>query len=109
MANVLVIGLLRAQSRPGSRPFFLGFETFGLAALVSLLRGVGILLHRGGRPTLRSLAFLRLRSIQRIVANLSTGVRTPIVYSSAMLLDGSPQLVFYLGGGLLPQNRKCAR
>ena len=33
MANVLAVGILIAQQRPGSRPFFLGFEAFGAMAL----------------------------------------------------------------------------
>jgi len=32
MANVLALGLLIGQRRPGSRPFLLGFEAFGVMA-----------------------------------------------------------------------------
>jgi hypothetical protein len=42
MLNVLLFGLLIAGQRPTSRPFFLGFEVFGAAALalyVVLLSG----------------------------------------------------------------------
>src|SRR3954454_2036881 len=34
MANVLAVGILIGQQRPGSRPFLLGFEAFGAMALV---------------------------------------------------------------------------
>jgi hypothetical protein len=33
MANVLVVGMLIARKRSGSRPFFLGFEVFGAFSL----------------------------------------------------------------------------
>ena len=33
MANVLAVGILIGQRRPGSRPFLLGFEAFGAMAL----------------------------------------------------------------------------
>ncbi len=33
MANVLAVGILVGQQRPGSRPFLLGFEVFGAMAL----------------------------------------------------------------------------
>jgi hypothetical protein len=33
MANVLMVGILVGRWRPGSRPFVLGFETFGAMAL----------------------------------------------------------------------------
>ena len=33
MANVLAVGLLIGQRRPGSRPFRLGFEAFGVMAV----------------------------------------------------------------------------
>src|SRR3954447_665511 len=33
MANVLAVGILVGQQRPGSRPFLLGFEAFGGMAL----------------------------------------------------------------------------
>ena len=33
MANVLAVGMLIGQRRPGSRPFLLGFEAFGAMAL----------------------------------------------------------------------------
>ena len=33
MANVLAVGILIGQQRPGSRPFLLGFEAFGAMAL----------------------------------------------------------------------------
>src|SRR5262249_55663704 len=33
MANVLAVGMLVGQRRPGSRPFLMGFEAFGAMAL----------------------------------------------------------------------------
>ena len=39
MANVLAVGLLIAQQRPGSRPFMLGFGAFGRHG-VGPLRGL---------------------------------------------------------------------
>jgi hypothetical protein len=35
MANVLAVGILVGQQRPGSRQFLLGFEAFGAMAMVS--------------------------------------------------------------------------
>ena len=33
MANILVVGNLVGRQRPGSRPFLIGFEAFGVMAL----------------------------------------------------------------------------
>jgi hypothetical protein len=40
VANVLVVGMLIARKRPGSRPFLLGFEVFGALALALYLVAV---------------------------------------------------------------------
>jgi hypothetical protein len=40
VANVLVVGMVIARKRPGSRPFLLGFEVFGALALALYLVAV---------------------------------------------------------------------
>ena len=99
MANVLVIGLLLGQRHSASRPFLLGFETFGVAALAFFVVLAYFYTEEVVQPYV--LWFLRLRSLQRIVANFSPVFRIPIFYSIAALLVGLPQLVFALVGGLL--------
>ena len=39
MANVLAVGLLIGQRRPGTHPFLLGFEAFGAVALALYVAG----------------------------------------------------------------------
>jgi hypothetical protein len=39
VANVLVVSMLIARKRPGSRPFLLGFEIFGALALTICIVG----------------------------------------------------------------------
>ena len=51
MANVLVVGMLVAQRRPGSRPFLLGFEAFGAMALALYIALADSLPREGDRPT----------------------------------------------------------
>ena len=97
IANVLAVGLLVAQQRPKSRPFLLGFETFGAAALA--LFAVLVICFR--RETVTPYVDLALLPVFRII-----GLDPPWVYILTtcfvvVVMLGVPQLAFALIGGFL--------
>jgi hypothetical protein len=102
MANVLAVGLLVAQQRPKSRPFLLGFETFGAAALA--LFAVLVICFR--RETVTPYVDLALRPVFRII-----GLDPPWVYVLTacfviVVVLGLPQLAVALIGGFLSRKFK---
>src|SRR4051812_2294319 len=99
MVNVLLLGLLLGQRRPGSLPVLLGFEAFGVVALGLFVALACFSTEEIVQPYV--LWFLRLRPLQRFAVNFPPVVRPPIFYSIAMLLVGLPQFAFALMGGLL--------
>jgi hypothetical protein len=97
MANVLVIGNLFGQHRPGSRPFLLGFEAFGVMALI-LFFGLAICFPREVvMPYLEPF----LSRIATITGQGRPFVLIPIECFVAVVLLGWPQLAFALLGGFL--------
>ena len=97
MANVLAVGMLINQRRPGNRPFLLGFEVFGAMALIVYIALV-YYFDRGIETTyLRPLIDLLMKTIgqDRPIVFIS------VLYAGSMLILGCPQLVFALIGGRL--------
>jgi hypothetical protein len=92
MANVLAVGLLTSLRRRGHRPFLLGFEAFGAAALVLYIALVGFFAEEAVMPYL----YLILKPLERTI-----GLHTPIFYSITAVMLGLPQLAFALIGGVL--------
>jgi hypothetical protein len=100
MANVLAVAILIGQRRPGSRPFFLGFEAFGAMALAfyvaltffhitALTTYVGLL----SQPWAKTIGRVPALSSDRV----QSFIAAPVVV--VMLL--SPQVAFALIGGFL--------
>jgi hypothetical protein len=92
MANVLTVGLLIGRRRGGGRPFLLGFEAFGAAALMLDLALVGFFAEGSVMPYL----YLVLKPLARTI-----GLHVPVFYAIAAVMLGLPQLAFALIGGIL--------
>jgi hypothetical protein len=102
MANVLVVGLLIGQRRPGSRPFLMGFEVFGAMALAFFI----VLATFFPREVVLPYLTPFVAPIDRFI-----GPGRPFVYIPigglviAVMLVG-PQVVFALVGGVLSRKFK---
>ena len=97
MANVLAVGMVIGQQRPGSSPFFLGFEAFGAMALA-----VYVVLARSFHrevvgPYLRPL----VDPIYDTIGFHRPFILIPVLCSVGVLMLGWPQLAFALLGGFL--------
>jgi hypothetical protein len=92
MANILAVGLLIGRRQRGSRPFLLGFEAFGAAALVVYLALVGFFAEGSVMPYL----YLVLNPLAKTI-----GLHIPVFYSVTAVMLGLPQLAFALIGGVL--------
>jgi hypothetical protein len=97
MANVLSVGMLINQRRPGNRPFLLGFEVFGVMALILYIALAYYFDHAVETTYLRPLIDL----LRKTVGQDRPDVFISILYVGSMLMLGCPQLVFALIGGLL--------
>ena len=94
MANVLAVGILIGQRRPGSRPFLLGFEAFGAMALALFLALE--FLPRCGSVILR-----RTICEWTGIMGPSTFRFHPIAGFVGAVMLGLPQVAFALIGGFL--------
>jgi hypothetical protein len=103
VANVLVVGMLIARKRRGSRPFLLGFEVFGALAL-ALYIVAATFSERGNRPLDRYLSLVLdpLRPVIRPYPFVRVAIE---VFVGIVMLVG-PQLVFALIGGFLSRRFK---
>jgi hypothetical protein len=102
MANVLVVGLLIAQRRPGSRPFLMGFEAFGAMALAFFIVLATFFPREVVLPYLTPV----LAPIGRFIGPGRPIVVIPIgALVGAVMLVG-PQVVFALVGGVLSRRFK---
>ncbi len=96
MANILAVGLL-GRTRRRSRPFLMGFETFGAAALAFYITGVSYFTYEELRPYTDLLVDPFRKSF---------GPSPPVVYvvvglSIFGVILALPQIAFALIGGLL--------
>ena len=96
MANVLAVGILIGQRRPGSRPFLLGFEAFGAMALTLY---VALASFFPGAVTL-CLELIE-EILEKTIGRHPPFVFIPIVCFVAVVMLGLPQVVFALIGGSL--------
>jgi hypothetical protein len=93
MASVLAIGLIIGYRRHRSRPFLLGFESFGAMALA--LFAVPAVLF--GEKVLESYTRIFIDPLSRII-----GPDRPLVHIAvAYVALGLPQVAFALMGGFL--------
>jgi hypothetical protein len=96
MANVLTVGILIGQQRPGIRPFLLGFEAFGAMALALYVAVASYFFNEVVNPYL----VLFLDPIANIIGQ-DQMLKIPTLCAYAVILLGWPQLAFALIGGLL--------
>jgi hypothetical protein len=97
MAHILAVGILCGRRRPGSRPFLLGFETFGTMALA--LYVVSTILFDVDLVA----SYLRpvLDPMSEAVDAFPPFASIPVLCSAVMVMLVLPQVVFALIGGFL--------
>jgi hypothetical protein len=106
MANVLAVGILIAQQRPGSRPFLLGFEAFGAMALALFITVSVTNLFFDSDMLIVCYLVPVLRLIKKIIREDQPLVFVPIVLFAYVVMLGWPQVVFALIGGFLSRRFK---
>jgi hypothetical protein len=106
MANVLAVGLLIGQQRPGRRAFLLGFETFGAMALalyvvLTVFFGdpSGALTFFGDLMT--SYVDLVIDPINEFIGRDQPLVYIPIACAVCVIMLGWPQVAIAFLGGFL--------
>jgi hypothetical protein len=97
MANVLAVGLVIGQRRPGNRPFLLGFVPFGAMALAVYVATA--------TSFPREIVVSCLTPVNDYLESI-IGPHRPLLFIPAqtfvyVLMLGLPQLVFGLIGGIL--------
>jgi hypothetical protein len=97
MANVLAVGLLIGRWRRGSRPFLLGFETFGAAALALYVVLTSCLRDEVVIPYVN----LVVNPLEKIIGRYPPFVIIPIAFAVAAILLVLPQVALALIGGFL--------
>ena len=107
VANVLVVGMLTARKRPGSRPFLLGFEVFGALALALYLFAVTC---SGSRtwvngPLERYLSQV-LGPLRPVIQPYGPFAHAAIELFVIFVMLVGPQLVFAVAGGFLSRRFK---
>jgi hypothetical protein len=106
MANVLAVGILIAEQRPGSRPFLLGFEAFGAMALALFITAAVASLPFDEYMVIAYYLAPVLRLIQKSIRQDQPLVFVPIVLFAYVVMLGWPQVVFALIGGFLSRKFK---
>jgi hypothetical protein len=111
MANVLGLGLLIAQQRPKSRPFLLGFVTFGAAALALYVALLILLTDPSGASTtygdlINWYIGLADYPIGAAIALDRRFLFTLVFIPVVVVMLGWPQLAFALIGGFLSRRYK---
>jgi hypothetical protein len=102
MANVLAVGLVIGHRRRECRPFLLGFEAFGAAALALYLAYLAVWWFYDYQWPVRPWVFMVLNPLRKIVGYLEPPALNAIFYKSVVVaLVGLPQVAFALIGGFL--------
>jgi hypothetical protein len=99
MANALAVGILIGQQRPGSRPFLIGFEAFGVMAM-ALFVAFASTAPVGYGPINSYLALLIL-PMDKIISPDRPLVYFPIACFVIVVMLAWPQVAFALLGGFL--------
>jgi hypothetical protein len=102
MANVLAVGMLIGQQRPGIRPFLMGFEAFGAMALALYVALSFWLYHELIDLYLAAL----IGPLEKIIGKDRPFVLIPIGCFIDVVMLGWPQVAFALIGGLLSRTFK---
>jgi hypothetical protein len=109
MANILVVALMRAKGRHGSRSFSAGFLVFGgiaLALYVALTvssfsdDGFHGPSNQYSKVVVSCLVEL-LTLVERYVGSVRPLIFFPVLYGGIVVLLGAPQLAFALMGGFM--------
>jgi hypothetical protein len=108
MANVLAVGILVAQQHPGSRPFLLGFETFGAMALALFVAVAVASFSLDTDWSIPSYLAMAIQPIEKRIGQDRPFVLTLIVLFAHVVMLGGPQLVLALIGGFLSWRFKIA-
>jgi hypothetical protein len=103
MANVLLVGMMIRQRQSESRPFLLGFEVFGVIAMVTYV-ALAILPPAPDGPLTFYLSFL-VRPIETTMGR-DNPLFIPIICFVAVVMFSLPQLAFALLGGFLSRRFK---
>jgi hypothetical protein len=106
MANVLAVGILVAQQRPGSRPFLLGFEAFAAMALALFVAFAEASPFVDNYGLMNSYLALAILPIENCVGRNRPFVFIPIALFAYVVMLGWPQLAFALIGGFLSRRFK---
>ncbi len=104
MANVLVVGALVAQQRPGNRLFLLGFEASG-AMVLALFLALMILDQYQNGPIFYYLLLLYV-PLNKAVGPDRPYVRIPLECSGVAGMLTAPQVALALIGGFLSRRFK---
>jgi hypothetical protein len=100
MANMLIVGMLIARQRPGSRPFLWGFELFGATALAVYIH-LATSSHRDDGGPLTSYVRLAIDPIAPVIRGYQPFVSFAIEVFVGVVMFVGPQFAFALIGGFL--------
>jgi hypothetical protein len=105
MANVLAVGILVGQQRPGSRPFLLGFEVFGAMALAFYIVAYAWFFPES-HELVDSYLAPWLELMEKAIGRNPPFAFVPIVWFGTVLMLGWPQVAFALIGGSLSRRAR---
>jgi hypothetical protein len=97
MVDILVVVIVIGRFLPRSRRFVLGFEAFGITALVVFVVSVTLYTEEIIQPGILWV----LRSLPRSLYRLNPTIRSSIFYSIAATLVIVPQVTFAIVGGMI--------
>jgi hypothetical protein len=97
MANVLAVSALVRHRRPGSRPFLVGFELFGMVALVLYVASVSYFPNQ----VVGTLVAPWATPVKESIGGHRPYVFIPILFTGIVVMLCLPQVTFALIGGLL--------
>jgi hypothetical protein len=97
MANVMGIGMLIGQRRPGSRPFLVWFEAFGVIALALFIASA----IWCPSEIMSSYVLPFLDKVQMIIGWSRPFGSVPIAFFGVLVMLCGPQLAFAVVGGSL--------
>jgi hypothetical protein len=106
MVNILAVGIVIGHRRREYRPFLLGFEAFGAAALVLYLAYIAVWLFTDYQWPVRPFVVMVLNPLRKLVGYFESPALNAIFYRSVVaVLMSLPQVAFAVIGGFL--SRKC--
>ncbi len=107
MGNVMAVGILVGQQRPGSRQFLLGFGAFGTMALTFYVVAFACFFHES-YVLVGSFLAPWLKLMETVIGRNRPFVFVPITCFGIVVMLGWPQVAFALVGGWLSRRFKVA-